>query len=346
MFISMKLNQMEINFKLFSPAPMASPRQTREDGFTLIELLVVIAIIAILAALLLPALAHAKAQAQGTQCLNNMKQLILAAELYADDSQGLWMPNEPEGDGAQVDWVTVEMDWSGSYATNWQLLIANRGSPLANANGGQYSLFTPYIKDPFMYKCPADPSMVVGVNHGPRCRSYSASQAVGTCWATVSSSGPYGRANGPVTGQWLGGGGGSWNDSQDYGYCYQTTAQMIHPSPANLWVFSDEHPNSINDAGLAVQINEIHMGGDFIDCPTDLHNGSAPFSFADGHGQMHHWLGKILGKARFINGGAFDDAFPTTDTATESDLSDLNWLQARTSYPRNPENQPGFPEPN
>jgi prepilin-type N-terminal cleavage/methylation domain-containing protein/prepilin-type processing-associated H-X9-DG protein len=321
-------------------------------AFTLIELLVVIAIIAILAAMLLPALAKTKAQAQGTKCMSNMKQLILSAIMYADDSQGLWFPNQPENDAGavpQVDWVTVEMDWGATTmadgsleATNWNLLTAQYPGVSDSTGRKVYSLFTPYMHDPFSYKCPADQS---SINGAPRVRTYAASQAVGTCWSVPASGNWDTYNNGPVTGQWLS---GSDTDTlkPPFGYTYQKTSDMVRPSPANLWVFADEHPNSINDAGLAVQIEYFTLttASKFIDIPTDLHNASAPFSFADGHAEMHHWQGKVLGAEPFINGGPAPwPAQPSV--ATKQDVTDLNWLQARTSYPESPGNAIEFPHP-
>jgi len=126
-------------------------------AFTLIELLVVIAIIAILAAMLLPALAAAKKKAYGIQCLSNTKQMVLAWKLYSDDFSGKLVANNQFGGG--VGWVDGVMDFSPANTDNTNTVKLIQ------------SLLGPYAKAPALYRCPADQSSVPVL--GSRVRSIS-----------------------------------------------------------------------------------------------------------------------------------------------------------------------------
>ncbi len=132
------------------------------SGFTLIELLLVIAIIAILAALLMPALAAAQARGKRTVCLNNLKQSALAVQMYTADHDGKLAQNYPLSPAGSNCWVLGDMTVSKD-ATNKTLIR-------------QGKLF-PYASQVTLYRCPADPSRTGGE---PRVRSYAMNGWIGS----------------------------------------------------------------------------------------------------------------------------------------------------------------------
>jgi len=276
-------------------APGNGPEENTKPGaapaFTLIELLVVIAIIAILAALLLPALAKAKDSARRIQCVNNQKQMILSWAMYSGDNRERLVLN-----GGQNASLTRPYLW---------IYGGNHGDPQTLLNsqylvGDNYALLAPYLKSAEVYKCPADRSLwPVGGKMVFELRSYALNCYMGTPPTSVET---------PL----------SLNSAYKV---YLKTAEVASDSPANRFVFIDVNPASICTPGFGV-----NMTSDvFIHYPSTFHRGMGVVSFVDSHVESHKWSDPRTRKG--LPGGA--QYIPHNDPSPNN--KDLVWIRERTT---------------
>ncbi len=181
-------------------------------AFTLIELLVVVAIIAILASMLLPALTEAKTKAQHVGCVSNTRQFALAWQMYADDNEGTYPPQ----DGKHGEWVKGWLTPEPNNPDNTNTVLLREGK-----------LF-PYLESVGVYRCPGDKSRaIMDGKVYPRVRTYSANA-------------------------WVGSGKRGWTGAAGYNThkFYWKESEVVRPAPSKLWLIMDEDEESINDCRM------------------------------------------------------------------------------------------------
>jgi prepilin-type N-terminal cleavage/methylation domain-containing protein/prepilin-type processing-associated H-X9-DG protein len=286
--------------------PLAS-RNTGCRGFTLIELLVVIAIIAILAGILLPTLAKARARGQAVYCLNNTRQLTVAWVMYADDHNGRLAYNLGRGGDPSLSGTAPSMDlnWANSVL-DWEVHPDNTNAAKLVATGlGPYAGRTAGV-----FRCPAD-NVLSDIQRKAgwtgRVRSYSMN-------AMVGDAGNFSQKGFNV-------------NNPDY---LQFFRFLSIPRPSDIFVFLDEHPDSIDD-GYFVNRSEYE---EWHDLPASYHNGAASFSFADGHSEIHRW------RYPSTRPPSRPDAAGLPIEIPEDQLGDFYWVISKMSIERYPQHTP------
>jgi prepilin-type N-terminal cleavage/methylation domain-containing protein/prepilin-type processing-associated H-X9-DG protein len=258
------------------------PAGQRLAAFTLLELLVVIAIIAILASLLVPSLSKARTAALSVHCKSNLKQLTAAWVLYSGSHSDVLPLNNCDG----LDMMSGPMEDMISLAGSWVVGHAKYDAEEVSVRMG--TLFEE-IRDPNVYRCPADRSKMqiketAQLVNKPRARSYSMSSSL---------------------------------------HCQMWRSYLTFkkhsdiPNSAEVFVFLDENEDSIADGHFKVVNPWERFGNVWIDLPADRHSRGCNLSFADGHVDSHRWHWP----KKFIN--------YFQDPANGQDERDLRWLQQR-----------------
>ncbi|HEY5911397.1 MAG TPA: prepilin-type N-terminal cleavage/methylation domain-containing protein [Verrucomicrobiae bacterium] len=222
------------------------------SAFTLVELLVVIAVIAILVALLLPALGRAKRLARSVHCEANQKQLNLAWHMYADEANGCLVPNWI----VLPDWGNYEHDYSTT--NSW---VAGSAMLEDSLDGIRQGALWPYAKSARVYRCPSDQTLwPYGMRRSTRPFSFALNVAMNGAW---------GRSSSENTKLWF----------------KVKMSEVLRPSA--WFTFMDIEAPSATTGAFVLDVDDPNY---WYSVPGARDRGDgANVTFADGHVAFHKW---------------------------------------------------------
>ena len=294
-------------------SPVVHPQRR---GFTLIELLVVIAIIAILAAMLLPALSRAKKKAHQAACLSNQKQLAIGWVMYTTDNADKVVGFSTDPGAATPNW-RVQADkvtdaapagYTGNQLVTWKVERGYKNGPLF-----------PYAPAPAIMHCPGDMRVTIARH-----------------FAWSSYSGVNGFANGDSAYENL------------PGFIMKST-QVLHASERFLWVEEcDSQQITVGgqQCGENVRTWDMTVGSPALnfanarwgDSPAAYHGNSSTFNYVDGHAEARRWVsGEVIAFANSMNPSKFTITGGAEGNAAQTrGKIDLYWVASRNPTVLNP----------